>query len=199
MYILICPVKIHSGSVRLASCLSRSNCCRMVDGLNVSKHQQTFYCARHISTMEGFLLFLRLWLGYDDLQNHEIWLFIALHKLGTKAVCVCQILCKLITGKLSTFLKQSLLLAFICVSTLAKNMVKIATKSSRVVYSLAEFLHFFFFILQPLSVQVYKNLPSKWSLAVLVDLVLKIIRLRWYLGIFFLPRCSCINRNHLPM
>lgn len=75
----------------------------------------------------------------------KIWLSIALHKLGTKAVCVCQILCKLIAGKQSMFLKQSLLLAFICVSTLAKNMVKIVTKCSRVVYSLAEFLCFFFF------------------------------------------------------
>lgn len=55
MYILICPVKIYSGSVGLASCLSRSNCYRMVDHLNVSKHQQTFYCAGYIAALEGFL------------------------------------------------------------------------------------------------------------------------------------------------
>lgn len=60
MYVLICPVKICSGSVGLASCLSHSNCYRMVDRLNVPKHQQTFYCARYIATLEGFLLFLRL-------------------------------------------------------------------------------------------------------------------------------------------
>lgn len=50
----------------------------------------------------------------------KIGLFVALHKLGTKAVCLCEILCKLITGKQSMFFKQSLLLAFICFSILAK-------------------------------------------------------------------------------
>lgn len=120
----------------------------------------------------------------------KIWLFIALHKLGTKAVCVCmcvcQILCKLITGKQSTFLKQSLLLAFICLSTLAKNMAKMAIKCSGVGYSLAEFLCFFVFLAAIVSVGLQKPLfwlvPCSFSRSCAQD-----HQITWYVGTCFPP------------
>lgn len=134
------------------------------------KMQQIFYYVRYVSKLKRLFYLLDCAKVTVMHRIMKIWLFIDFGHESSEFVSIFFVSLLQENGIL-----QSLV---ICTSTLTKNMVKIATKCSIVVSSLAESFHHFFAALANAGLQM--PFFSGWagcSLAILVGLMLEIIRL----------------------